>query len=327
MLDRLNHVHCAPRSVLSAQSSVLFVVGPTAAGKTALAIALAERFGGEIVNADSRQFYRGMDIGTAKPTPEEQARAPHHLVDVAEPDEACGLAWFLDHAHAAIGGIRERGHLPIVCGGTGQFIRALLEGWEVPRVPPDPALRATLESRLEREGVTALAAELARVSPESAARVDARNPRRVIRALEVALAGAPSDGPPPHREPLDRRLVLGIHVDRRLLYQRIDERVDAMFAAGLVEEVRALTAEGRGCGSFAFNAIGYRQVCDFLAGNSTLEEARSRTKLATHRLARSQDAWFRRSDPRITWLDAGPDLEQQAVEVTSAFLRSADDKG
>jgi tRNA dimethylallyltransferase len=301
---------------------VLFLVGPTASGKTALAIALAEWFQGEIVNADSRQFYRGMDIGTAKPTPEERARAIHHLVDVAEPDEACGLAWFLDHAHAAIRDIRKRGRLPIVCGGTGQFIRALLDDWQVPRVPPDPTLRSDLESRLIEEGVASLYAELARIDPTAAQRVDSQNPRRVIRAIEVARASAPAAESEPHREPLDHRLVLGISIDRTTLYWRIDARVDAMFDGGLVNEVRALTADGRGCGSFAFNAIGYRQVCDFLSGNSTLDEARSRTKLATHRLARTQAAWFRRSDPRITWLDAGLDLEAQALAVAAAFLRA-----
>jgi tRNA dimethylallyltransferase len=313
----------SPHSALSTHSA-LFVVGPTASGKTALAVTLAERFHGEIVNADSRQFYRGMDLGTAKPRPEERARAPHHLIDIADPDELCGLAWFLDHAHAAVRAIRDRDHLPIICGGTGQFIRALLEGWDVPRVPPNPALRAELESILAQDGVQALHAQLTHISPEAAARVDAHNARRVIRAIEIALAGPASDESTAHREPLDRRLVLGIDVDRRTLYQRIDERVDAMFEAGLVEEVRTLTAEGHGCGAFAFNAIGYLQICDFLAGNSTLEEARSRTKLATHRLARSQSAWFRRADPRITWLDAGPDLEQRALDATAAFLRSAE---
>ena len=300
----------------------LFIVGPTASGKTALAIALAQRFGGEIVNADSRQFYRGMDIGTAKPTFEERSRAVHHLVDVAEPDEACGLAWFLDHAHAAIRDIRDRGRLSIICGGTGQFIRALLEDWQVPRVPPNPALRAELESRLAMAGIAPLAAELMRLDPTTAQRIDTQNPRRVIRAIEVARADRVDAEPRAHREPLDQRLVLGIHIDRATLYGRIDERVDAMFDRGLVEEVRMLTADGRGCGTFAFTAIGYRQVCDFFAGNSTLEEARSRTKLATHRLARTQGAWFRRTDPRITWLDAGPELEKRALAVTAAFLRT-----
>lgn len=305
----------------TATPPVIFVVGPTASGKTTLAVALADRFDGEIVNADSRQFYRGMDIGTAKPTPEERSRAAHHLVDVADPEEACGLAWFLDRAHAAIREIRNRRHLPVICGGTGQFVRALLEDWQVPRVPPDPLLRAQLESRLASEGIASLYAELARLDPAAARAVDPRNPRRIVRAIEVASTAGPPVEPPAHREPLDQRLVLGIEIDRVTLYHRIDMRVDAMFETGLVEEVRSLNARGRGCGAFAFNAIGYRQVCDFLAGNSTLEEARSRTKLATHRLARTQGAWFRRTDPRITWLRAGSDLESHALAATAAFLR------
>jgi tRNA dimethylallyltransferase len=297
----------------------VFVIGPTASGKTALAIAIAECHDGEIVNADSRQFYRGMDIGTAKPTAEERARAVHHLVDVAEPDESCGLAWFLDGAHAAIRDIRSRNRLPVICGGTGQFVRALLEAWDVPRVPPDHDLRAALESRLAQEGVEALHEELRRLDPDAASRVDARNPRRVIRAIEIALAG-PREQSGLHREPLSRRLVLGIAIERADLYRRIDDRVDRMFAAGFVDEVASLTAQGRGCGTFAFNAIGYREVCGFLNGNLTLEEARTRTKLATHRLARSQGAWFRRTDPDITWLDAGPEIEERAVELVSQFL-------
>lgn len=301
---------------------VLYVVGPTASGKTALAIALAERFDSEIVNADSRQFYRGMDIGTAKPTAEERSRATHHLVDVAEPDEACGLAWFLDHAHAAIHDIRAQGRLPIICGGTGQYVRALLENWQVPRVPPNPSLRIELESRLATEGIAPLVAELVHLDPAAVQHIDSQNPRRVIRAIEVARADLVDAEPHAHRESLDQRLVLGIDVDRTTLYHRIDTRVDAMFDGGLVEEVRALTRAGHGRASFAFSAIGYRQVCDFLKGNSTLEEARTRTKLATHRLARTQAAWFRRSDPRITWLDAGPELEQQALAVTAAYLRT-----
>jgi tRNA dimethylallyltransferase len=192
----------------------------------------------------------------------------------------------------------------------------------VPRVPPNPTLRDELESRLASEGVASLHRELTRLDPTAAQRVDSLNPRRLIRAIEVARADSMDDEPAPHREPLDQRLVLGIDIDRAALYERIDARVDAMFDGGLVDEVRALTAEGRGRGSFAFTAIGYRQVCDFLTGNSTLEEARSRTKLATHRLARTQGAWFRRTDPRITWLEAGSELEEQALAVTAAFLRT-----
>jgi tRNA dimethylallyltransferase len=298
------------------------VVGPTASGKTALGIALARCFNGEIINADSRQFYRGMDIGTAKPTAQELSLAAHHLIDVVDPSEVCGLAWFLDHAHAAIRDIRARGRLPIVVGGTGQYVRAMLENWDVPRVPPNEELRRVLIARAERDGLPALVAELRASDPAAAARIDTRNIRRVVRALEVASARGRIVEPPPKREPLGRVLVLGIHVERTELYRRIDARVDAMFAAGLVDEVRSLNARGFGCDLFAFSAIGYREVCGFLSGDLTLDEARDRTKTATHRLARTQAAWFRRSDPRITWLDAGPDLVERAVETTGTFLGS-----
>ena len=299
---------------------VVFVVGPTASGKTALAVALAERFGGEIVNADSRQFYRGMEIGTAKPTPAERARAVHHLIDVLDPDAACSLAWFMDTAHAAIAEIHGRGQIPIVAGGTGQYVRALLEGWHVPRVPPNETLRRTLNERVEQDGLASVYAELAERDPGAAARVDRHNPRRVIRALEVALAGRADDELAPRLEPLGQELVLGIRIERDVLYRRIDERVDAMFAAGLVAEVQALRAAGFSCDLPSFSAIGYCEVCGFLRGDSTLEEARYRTKTATHRLARVQATWFRRSDPRITWLDAGPGLEEQAADTLRRFL-------
>jgi tRNA dimethylallyltransferase len=299
---------------------VLFVVGPTASGKTALAIALARALNGEIINADSRQFYRGMDIGTAKPTPEELRQAPHHLIDVADPDEVCGLAWFLDHAHAAIADIRWRGRLPIIAGGTGQYVRAMLEEWDVPRVPPNPELRERLGERLEREGIDALFAELVAVDPARAAQIDRRNGRRIIRALEVAAVRGREVEPPPRREPIDARLVFGIAIERSALYERIDARVDAMFDAGLVDEVHALNARGWGCDLFSFSAIGYREVCGFIRDDLTLEDARVQTKTATHRLARTQDAWFRRSDPRITWLPSGPDLAERAIKLAGAFL-------
>ena len=307
-------------SVHTARRQTLFIVGPTASGKTALAIDLARQFGGEIVNADSRAFYRGMNIGTAKPTPEEQGQAVHHLVDVAEPDETCGLIWFLDRADAAIRIIRARGRLPIVAGGTGQYVRALLEGWDVPRVPPDPELRRVLNERAERDGVASLFTELQALDPAAAARVDARNPRRVIRALEIALSAGGAAGSAPSRAPVEPALVLGIRLPRDELYRRIDARVAAMFASGLVEEVRSLNAHGFGCDLPSFSAIGYRQVCSLLRGDLTLEAAVEQTKTATHRLARTQHAWFRPADPRITWLNAGPDLTEQAAAAVRSFL-------
>ncbi|HYM14524.1 MAG TPA: tRNA (adenosine(37)-N6)-dimethylallyltransferase MiaA [Dehalococcoidia bacterium] len=284
---------------------LLAVVGPTASGKTALAVELARRLDGEIVNADSRQVYRGMDIGTAKPTLAERAAARHWLIDVFDPDAPCSLADFLDGARAAMDDIWSRGRLPILCGGTGQYVWALLEAWRVPRVPPDHTLRAEFQQRAVRDGADALAEDLRNIDPASAAAIDPRNVRRVIRAIEVTRAtGRPFSEWRRRGAAPFAATVLGLHVDRAELHHRIDRRVDAMIAAGLVGEVRALNRAGYGCDLPAMLAIGYREICDYLRGSCPLEEAIARIKTGTHRLARMQSTWFRANDPRITWLEA-----------------------
>jgi len=218
---------------------LIAVVGPTATGKTRLGMALAEAFGGEVVGADSRQVYRGMDIGTAKPTAEDRARVRHWLVDVVDPDETFSLGRFLDLAHEALADCWSRGVPPVLAGGTGQWVWALLEGWQVPRVAPDPALRAALEAQAARDGPEALLEELDRVDPAYAARVDRSNMRRVIRALEVYRStGQPLSGCQVHQPPDWQWTVIGLSCPREELYRRIDARVDAMIAGGLVEEVR-----------------------------------------------------------------------------------------
>jgi tRNA dimethylallyltransferase len=299
---------------------LIAIVGATAAGKTALAIAIAERLGGEIINADSRQVYRGMDVGTAKPTPAEQARARHWLVDAAAPDEAFTLASFLDLARAALDDIGSRSRLPIVAGGTGQYVWALLEGWRVPRVPPNAALRAELEALAARDGAAAVAAELHRIDPASAGAIDAANVRRVIRAIEVTRAtGRPFSEWRQRDEPAFHATIIGLRMERAALYARIDARIDAMLAAGLVDEVRRLDAGGYGCDLPAMSGIGYRQICEYLRGECTLAEAAARIKTETHRLARMQHTWFRDDDRRVTWLDAlAPDLVAQAMSVLGA---------
>ena len=300
------------------------VVGPTAVGKTALAVALARRFGGEVVNADSRQVYRGMTIGTAKPNPEERAAAPHHLLDIIDPPEPFGLALFLERASEAVPAIRGRGRLPIVCGGTGQYVWALVEGKRVPAVPPDPEFRASLEAEAERAGVEALHRRLAEVDPVRAAALDARNVRRVIRALEIhhVTGRLPSE----MRHAVSERtnaLVLGLTMDRQALYQRIDERVERMVAEGFLQEVQRLAEEGLSFEHGPLNSPGYRELGMYLQGLLSLEEAVARTKTQTHRLARRQYAWFNLADPRIRWLDAGdPTMEERAAEAVSAFLES-----
>ena len=295
------------------------VVGATATGKTALAIELARQLGGEIVNADSRQVYRGMDIGTAKPTPAEQGAARHWLIDVASPDEQFTLATFLDLANAALDDIWSRGRLPIVVGGTGQYVWALLEGWRVPRVPPNRELRAELEERARHEGAGSLLDELRAIDPAGAAAIDAANPRRIIRAIEVTRAtGRPYSEWRRRDAPSFDARIIGLRMERSALYRRIDERVDAMLAAGLVDEVGRLNAAGYGCELPSLASIGYREVCEHLHGDLTLDAAAERIKTETHRLARMQHTWFRADDERIVWLDAlAPDLVERAVEAVA----------
>jgi len=244
-------VNRQPAPVVGQVSSIVVVVGPTAAGKTDLAIALAAALGGEIISADSRQIYRGMDIGTAKATPEQRARAPHHLLDVVNPDQVLTLAEYQHMAYDAITGVQSRGLVPILAGGTGQYVRAVTEGWQIPAVAPDPALRAALEAEALEAGAEAFHARLAGLDPRAAARIDYRNVRRVIRALEVCLVtGRPiselqSKEPPPWRAGR-RACWIGVTRPRPELYARIDARVDRMIAGGLVEEVRALAGAGYG---------------------------------------------------------------------------------
>jgi tRNA dimethylallyltransferase len=308
----------------AARARVVAVVGATATGKTALAIEIARRIDGEIVNADSRQVYRGMDIGTAKPTRADQDAVRHWLIDVVDPDEPFTLARFLDEANGAIREILSGGRTPVVAGGSGQFVWALLEGWRVPRVPPDRRLRAELEALAAARGHSAVMERLRAIDPASAQRIDGRNVRRVIRAIEVTTAtGRPFSAWQQRERPSWDSTVLGLRLDRDALYARIDARVDAMMAAGMVAEVQRLNAAGFGCSAAAMNGIGYRQICQHLAGACSIEDAVARIKTETHRLARMQHAWFRSADARIRWLDAATDdLTDRAF---AALAASGDD--
>ncbi len=294
---------------------LIAIVGPTAAGKTALAISIAQTVGGEIVSADSRQIYRRMDIGTAKPSPAERAAVPHHLIDVAEPDEQFSLGRWLEMAQCALTDIWSRGRQPLLVGGTGQYVWALLEGWRVPRVPPDAELR----KRLQQEPSSELARELERVDPDALRFIDVRNVRRVIRALEVYHAtGKPFSWWRTKEPPDFQALILGLRLPREELYRRIDARVDAMIAAGLVEEVRSLLAAGYSRDLPSMSGIGYKEICEYLAGETDLPSAIQRIKWATHRFARHQSAWFKYTDSRIQWVET----PAEALALAEEFLGS-----
>ena len=300
------------------QDRLLAIVGPTGVGKSDLAVRLAMGFGGEIVNADSRQVYRHMDIGTAKPSPEVRAVVNHHLIDVVDPDEDYNLGLFLKQAPSAIEDIQGRSRLPIMVGGTGQWVWALLEGWQVPQVPPDPPLRRSLEERASREGFMALHGELSRLNPREAGRIDPRNVRRVIRALEVAHSpSSQTNGfEQPRKHPPSYRVsVLGLTLDRPELYRRIDDRVDRMVKSGWIEEVRGLLDSGYSPPLPSLSGLGYGELVRYLANDMTLEAALERIKHRTHRFARHQYAWFRPSDRRIQWFDADTGLDEAEDSV------------
>lgn len=284
--------------------TVLAVVGPTATGKTALSLALAERLPIEVVSADSRMVYRWMNIGTAKPSAAEQRRAPHHLIDVIDPDEPYAVALYQQQALAAISRIHRRGRLPVLVGGSGLYVRAVCDGLQIPHVPPDPALREALEAQAAREGWPALQAELVKVDPESAARIDPRNVRRVIRALEVQRAtGRPFSGWQQRRPPPFHTVFVGLDLPREALYQRIDQRVQEQIDAGLIEEVQLLMARGYDSTLTSMSGFGYREIGQYLRGELDQMTAIERYQQATRHFSRRQLTWFR-PDKRIQWFDA-----------------------
>jgi tRNA dimethylallyltransferase len=282
---------------------VIAVVGPTAAGKSELALGLAGALGGEVVNADSMQLYAGMDIGTAKLTAAQRGGVPHHLLDIWDVRQTASVAEYQRLARDAIDGIRRRGLVPVLAGGSGLYVRAALDPLEFPGT--DPSLRARLEAELARSGPAPLYARLASADPVAAAAILPSNGRRIVRALEVIeVSGQPFSATLPRYESVYPAVQLGLAVDRAELDTRIADRTGRMFAAGLVEEVRGLERAGLREGRTASRALGYAQVLHFLAGECSEEEARAQTVLATRRFVRRQESWFRR-DPRVTWLRAG----------------------
>jgi tRNA dimethylallyltransferase len=282
---------------------VIAVVGPTAAGKSDLGVFLAQRLGGEVVNADSMQLYRGMDIGTAKLTPAERAGIPHHLLDIWDVTVTASVAEYQRLARARIDALLAEGRWPILVGGSGLYVRGAVDNLEFPGT--DPEVRGRLEEELTLRGSGALHARLAAADPEAAQAILPSNGRRIVRALEVIeITGKPFTANLPGHDSVYDTVQIGVDVTRPELDERITRRVDRMWDAGLVDEVRALEAQGLREGRTASRALGYQQVLAALAGQCTMDVARAETVRATKRFARRQDSWFRR-DPRVHWLKGG----------------------
>jgi tRNA dimethylallyltransferase len=298
---------------------IVAIVGPTASGKTSLSVDLAERLGGEVVNTDAMALYRGMDIGTAKPTPAERRGVPHHLLDTLHVTEPASVAEFQGWARGVIGELRERGVTPVLVGGSALYTRAILDRFDFPGT--DPAVRARLEAELEEAGPAPLFARLGELDPVSAERIEPENGRRIVRALEVIeITGKPFSARLPVQEYADpETLQIGVMIERETLDRRIEERVRRMFDDGLVAEVERLLSEGLAQGRTASVAIGYRQVIAHLRGEMTLQEAQERTVAATRKFARRQLAWWR-NDERIGWVHHDdPDRVAKALAAVRAF--------
>jgi len=303
---------------------LVVIVGPTGIGKSTLGIYLARKFQGEIINSDSRQIYRYMDIGTAKPSPEERAIVPHHFIDIINPDEDFSLARFQELAFKAIDEIQQRGNLPLMVGGSGLYIRAVVEGWETPKVPPDMEFRKHLEQRVKAGETTAIYEELQKQDPDAARNIDPRNVRRVIRALEVThIAQVPFSSLQKKKSPPFRTMIIGLTASRDELYLRTDRRVDDMIAKGLVEEVKNLLKRGYSFDLPSMSGIGYRQIGEYLEGKIDLESAVYRIKTETHRFIRHQYNWFRLVDPHIRWFDIQEKgIEERVVEEVGRFVNN-----
>ncbi len=295
---------------------LIAIVGPTAAGKSDLALHLALSLRGEVINADSRQVYCHMDIGTAKPSIEERSMVPHHLFDIIEPDEPFSLALYQKLAGRAIDGVLSRTRLPFLVGGSGLYVWSVLEGWTVPEVPPDPSFRTDMEELARKEGERSVYRRLVQVDPAAADKIDARNVRRVIRALEVHRATGRAFSEFQRKQPPDYdTLIIGVTAPRSLLYERIDQRVEEQIRRGLVLEVKNLVDSGYGLDLPAMSSLGYKQIGQYLKGEMDLPAAILRIKQETHRLVRQQNAWFRPDNPRINWLSIEEDFKTRAMAL------------
>lgn len=303
------------------QLPVVLIVGPTAVGKTELAIRLAEKMNGEIVSVDSRLFYRGMDIGTAKPLKEELSRVPHHLIDIVNPDETLSLAIFQQIAQDVIENIHNRNKLPFLVGGTGQYIRAVTQGWNPPEVTPNERLRDELGKMKEERGLEWLHDKLKGLDPEAAQKIDARNFRRTIRALEVIFttgrrfSDQRGSGDSPYH-----LITIGLNRPREELYRRADERIEKMFTDGLLDEVRGLLEHGYSPALPSLSAIGYRECVGVVQGLMTVEQAKAEMRRLTRVFVRRQGNWFKESDASIHWFH--PERENLLNEIETLIRNS-----
>ena len=302
-------------------NNLIAIVGPTAVGKSRLALHLADEFNGEIVSADSRQIYRFMDIGTAKPSRQEISLIPHHLINIIKPNETFSLAQYQQLASQAIDAIILRQRLPLLVGGSGQYVWSMVEGWGIPKVPPDFEFRHKLERRAACGDSEGLYQELLMRDPKTARRIDQHNIRRVIRALEISKAGYEL----PHKKPKNSAaynvLIIGLTMDRGILYRQIDSRIDNMVEQGFVKEVKGLMNMGYRLNLPALSSIGYRQIGDFLEGRTTLEAAIQQIKYESHRLVRQQYNWFSQKDDRIKWYDVQNKVEPEIMKLVDSFIR------
>jgi tRNA dimethylallyltransferase len=297
------------------------IVGPTGIGKSKLAIRLAQNFDGEIVSADSRQVYCKLDIGTAKPGPQELSLVPHHLIDIVNPDEDFSLAQYQELAWQAITDIQKRGKLPLLVGGSGLYVWSILEGWKTPQVPPDAEFRHSLEQKVADLGREKVYQELMEVDPVAAQSIEPSNVRRVIRALEVYnKAGVPFSRLQNKQETTAYdTLIIGLTTNRQELYRRIDLRVDGMIKQGLVDEVKKLVNKGFNFNLPAMSGIGYKQIGMYLRGELTLPTAVQQIKFETHRFVRQQYTWFRLKDKRIKWFDILSRPESDITALVAQF--------
>lgn len=311
---------------------LIVILGPTACGKTALAVNVARAFNGEVVSGDSMQVYRHMDIGTAKVSPEEAAGVPHWLIDIRDPDEDFSVADFRREAVACIDSILARGRLPILCGGTGLYINSLLNEYHFSAVGgSDPQIRERLRQEMKLYGTQYLHDELRRVDPDAAARIHPNDSHRLVRALEVwRFAGVPISSlqKQPGLEPPYRPLMIGLTMEREALYRRIEDRIDSMLAKGLIEEVEALLESGISREAVSMQGLGYRQLAAYLQGECTLDEAVCLLKRDTRRFAKRQLTWFRR-DKRISWFQVDcfqneNELYREVQELISRAVKECD---